>query len=616
MYKNYIDNEIIERAKQIEKLIIPNSLFMGCPISFREKWEEYAKCFDVQALFNAVEGYINETYLLICGCIETNSYEKLPVNPMRVMRIIEQLTLAECIENKGRFLVYISDYVKYMCALKTWVAKYHYNAFGYTDDDEYIELVDLGSASFSWRFAVCDCILGEKLDNEIREMIKEYIDANVLSVYKKAVQGNRADKIAKNGPPLFWMENDNNWLSVCLSGVTMAMLWYSDDIEEKAIYIAIYERLIQPYLRAFKDGYSHEGLEYWGYGFSKFVSFSEALGRLTGYKLDLFNNLQSIEASLYGFRSEMSDNDYPSVADSSFCAMPLESVMIYTARRLHIPYKESYIYDFKEDIHMLMLLLRWDDTERPKIDYDYKFDRKRTYFKEQGILISRNDNMAVLFKGGNNIEAHNHNDLGSFIVSVAGEQLLVDVGYTEYGDTTFTESRYTANALNSYGHSVPLVMGKMQMPEIFECDKHYEKIIYAAKVINTDFSDNSDTIEYDLKEVYDYPDVLEIKRKMKFIREESQVEITDEFVYAKEGDFESAFLTYSKVQIYDNHTLSVIGKKNNLLITFPENIIVTVDAIEGVVINGHSTHVVPVRVGFKFNTPLKSGKLKITIKLN
>ena len=54
MYKNYIDNEIIERAKQIEKLIIPNSLFMGYPISFREKWEEYAKCFDVQALFNEI----------------------------------------------------------------------------------------------------------------------------------------------------------------------------------------------------------------------------------------------------------------------------------------------------------------------------------------------------------------------------------------------------------------------------------------------------------------------------------------------------------------------------------------------------------------------------------
>ena len=70
--------------------------------------------------------------------------------------------------------------------------------------------------------------------------------------------------------------------------------------------------------------------------------------------------------------------------------------------------------------------------------------------------------MGVAIKGGNNNEHHNHNDVGSYVVGVAGHAYVLDPGGEVYTRRTFSRERYVSPMLNSYGHPVPVVAGQRQ----------------------------------------------------------------------------------------------------------------------------------------------------------
>lgn len=87
------------------------------------------------------------------------------------------------------------------------------------------------------------------------------------------------------------------------------------------------------------------------------------------------------------------------------------------------------------------------------------------------------------FKGGNNGENHNHNDVGSFIVYADGEPLLIDCGAGEYTDKTFSKERYSIWTMQTAYHNAPLVNGYNQT----------EGKQYGATVVNEE--ENSLTLE-------------------------------------------------------------------------------------------------------------------------
>ena len=68
----------------------------------------------------------------------------------------------------------------------------------------------------------------------------------------------------------------------------------------------------------------------------------------------------------------------------------------------------------------------------------------------------------VAFKGGNNGESHNHNDLGSFEVFADGQPLLIDCGVGEYTSKTFSNERYDIWTMQSQYHNCPQVNGVNQ----------------------------------------------------------------------------------------------------------------------------------------------------------
>ncbi|MBR1547731.1 MAG: heparinase II/III family protein [Prevotella sp.] len=78
------------------------------------------------------------------------------------------------------------------------------------------------------------------------------------------------------------------------------------------------------------------------------------------------------------------------------------------------------------------------------------------------IMTARTQSLFAAFKGGNNGESHNHNDVGSLIVYADGEPLLIDPGVGEYTAKTFSKQRYEIWTMQSAYHNLPIINGQQQ----------------------------------------------------------------------------------------------------------------------------------------------------------
>lgn len=72
------------------------------------------------------------------------------------------------------------------------------------------------------------------------------------------------------------------------------------------------------------------------------------------------------------------------------------------------------------------------------------------------------DGFYVAAKGGHNLESHNHNDVGHYIVYIDGNPVIIDTGVGPYTGKTFGAQRYEIWTMQSAYHSLPTIDGVMQ----------------------------------------------------------------------------------------------------------------------------------------------------------
>src|SRR4029450_4606642 len=65
-------------------------------------------------------------------------------------------------------------------------------------------------------------------------------------------------------------------------------------------------------------------------------------------------------------------------------------------------------------------------------------------------------------RGGHNGASHGHNDIGTFIVAIDGEPVVIDAGIGTYTAKTFGPERFDIWTMRSGYHNVPLVAGVEQ----------------------------------------------------------------------------------------------------------------------------------------------------------
>ena len=528
------------RIKYITALLPEKPAGFGSPIADRNAWGKLARNDSFKKIIPEAERLLkspipdqpDDLYLDFSRTGNRTRWQR--VSGRRRGRV-RTFTLAECLENKGRFIPAFEEIVRVLCSERTWVMPAHdrdLTNFNGTSID-----IDLGSSALSWSLATADYLLADKLSPEISRLIRDNLNLRIFGPYQDMVLGKRKQN--------WWMTGTNNWNAVCLANVTGSALAVIDSPRQRAFFIAAAENYSKHFLEGFTDdGYCSEGLGYWNYGFGYYVMLSETVYQATNGKVDLLQDNKVKQAAKFGANIEIINDVYPAFADCSINAKPSSRLMYFLSRRFGLTLRsweqidpvsasgslyQSMMYSFSNSASLALL------SQGPSQGLDI-----RSWFEQAGVLISRpgpnsSSRLAVALKGGHNQEHHNHNDVGSFVVVLDDEPLLLDPGGEVYTARTFSSRRYESNVLNSFGHPVPIVAGKLQ-----QTGRKAQ-----GRVISRTFTDNTDTLVLDISSAYDVPELKKLERKFVYSRIGSgSLCVTDEVTFSRPCDFGTALITF------------------------------------------------------------------------
>lgn len=448
---------------------------------------------------------------------------------------LENFVLAECLENRSRFIGPLTNVIAALCAERTWVYPAHDgnlgSFYGRTTN------VDLRATAVAWELATAAQLLGDKLSPATRTLIRANVQRRVLQPIRDMVEGRRAE--------LGWLRATHNWNAVCLAGVTGAALALEESPEQRALFIAAAEHYIRNFWSGFTpDGYCSEGMGYWNYGYGRFLMLAETVRQATGGKLDLLADPAALPGALFATRAEILNDIYPTIADCSPGARPDPKMVRYLDERLGLQPTGNRAEIFGRPGGLAATALFAFLPER--LPLAQRADKTgdsplRTWFKDGGVLICRTARaaktvFAAALKGGHNAEHHNHNDVGSFSVVLGNSMVLCDPGAEVYTARTFSPKRYDSKVLNSYGHAVPVIAGQLQRTGA------------AARgvVLRTDFTDRADMLSLDIRSAYAVPELQKLERTFVFQRDDASLSVRDEVAFTTPQAFETALLTWGE----------------------------------------------------------------------
>ena len=598
----------IPTVKEIAAMLPQKPSGLGRPITDRKGWQGLAKVKSYQRILAAAEQLLakpfpettDELYLDFSRTGKRDRWQK--ANSSR-RSWIRTLTIAECLENEGRFLPKLQEAVAEICKERTWVMPAHdrglANFQGRRVD------IDLGSSGLAWELATMYWLLGEKLAPETRKLVADNVRKRIIEPFTAMAAGKRDRN--------WWMDATNNWNAVCLAGVTGSALAMVEPRDQRAGYVRAAMEYSKNFLRGFgRDGYCTEGLGYWGYGFGHFTMLAEMIHQATGGKIDLLDSPHVREVAMFPEKIHILNGISPAFADCGVFVKPDKRMVHFLQRRYGLADSsadDASLVAADGTLPQAMLMSFPNSAMRaPLPDKPAAGAGIRTWFDQAGVLVGRPHpgsswRIGVALKGGHNAEHHNHNDVGSYVVVLGNRPVLVDPGGEVYTARTFSSRRYESNLLNSFGHPVPRVAGQLQRPG---ADAR-------AKVLKTNFSDEADTLILDLAGAYDVKSLKTLTRTFIYSRRGAgSLTVIDEVAFGEPQAFETGLITLGAWEKADKSALTITDEGQSLRVEF---------AGEGGAIEIASeqikehTHLkpLPTRVGLRFKRPVTRASITLTI---
>ena len=540
-------------VRKVAAMLSEKPAGFGRPIGDRAAWEKLAAHRSYRGALRRAEELLkrpmpespDELYL---DFSKTGNRGRWEAVAWKRRSRVGYLTIAECLENEGRFLPALRKALAAVCAERTWVMPAHdrgLSNFKGTSID-----IDLGSAHVAWNLATSDSLLGEKLGGPTRKALRDNLRRRIFDPYLAMVAGKRKAN--------WWTRTTNNWNAVCLAGVTGSALATIDSRDERAKFVVAARDYSLNFLKGFTpDGYCSEGLGYWGYGFGHYVLLAEAVCQATGGKIDLLARKKALAPATFAARIEILNGVYPAFADCGVRARPSGRLVHFLGRRHGLGARaagdRTMVHAGSSLGEAMMYSFPNSATKAPPADKAPEELGPRTFFQDAGVLICRPGKrkacrMGVALKGGHNAEHHNHNDVGSYVVVVGKQAVLLDPGAEVYTARTFSGRRYESNVLNSYGHPVPKVAGTLQ--------RTGGKA--RGRVLRTAFTDPADTFVLDVSSAYDVPGLKTLRRTFVYSRQAAgSLTVTDEAVFRGPQAFETALITLGTWRKNDDGSLTI-----------------------------------------------------------
>jgi hypothetical protein len=452
--------------------------------------------------------------------------------------------LAEAIHDTGEFLAVIEADARRLAQVRTWI--HPGNDLKKLNYELKTVEPDLGVVHFAENLALTDFILGPRLPAGLRALIRAEVNRRVLQPLRSRIEAGR--------DIYWWINVKHNWNAVCLSCVAHAAAALEPAAADRAWWLAFAESLVRNFRDGFADdGVCTEGVGYWSYGFMHYIALSELLRYGTGNAIDLLDEPKMRRVARFPQRVEIQPGVYPSFADCALDPKPLTWAALWLDNRqgtiehattAAAPGTDPFAGMGQQSAsEPLLWMFRTHDPRKPL--QPALAPELRTWFENSALLVCRpgpatTRRLSATLLGGHNGVNHNHNDLGSFTVVLDGRTLILDPGAEVYSFRTFSDKRYESQLLNSYGHPVPRVAGRLQEAGPQWC----------ARVLTKEFTPDTDRMVLDLRGAYDVPTLKKLEREFIFDRRGAgSVTITDRVEFATPAAFESALVTPGKVAI-------------------------------------------------------------------
>jgi hypothetical protein len=399
----------------------------------------------------------------------------------KVFDPLTKLTMAECVEGKGRFLDDISNGIFARCEDTSWVHTGHLNHHG----DEQIprhdaNYLDLRACSTASQLAHVYYLLKPQLD-----AVSPHICNRIEHEIQKRIINNYLDNDhwwtnLKEGGTI------NNWNTHCNKNVMRTALIIEKDpdklkavIEKSCKSLDVFLSIHDP------DGACNEGPGYWkGAGFS-YLTILAMLAKVYKIPVEYFLNERIRNMGSYIYKVIINGDYYMSYADGNG-RNPMFDVKLFRiadalgdraltdlARdtfRTHQANGEFYdyfmyiLYDYLEYVMGYKNIQAASSEESEK-----KYYLQDTVLPDAHIASARQEEYSTKgfftgIKGGHNDESHNHNDIGVFFLYYDGLPVVIDAGAGMYTIKTFGPDRYDIWTMQSQWHSLPEINGMGQAP--------------------------------------------------------------------------------------------------------------------------------------------------------
>jgi hypothetical protein len=534
-----------QRRAEIERSLVIGPWAWGASAGERSIWADVATQLPTVELLAAAERaraepaaeLTEELYRRFSRDGNRDEYQE--ANRQRLGRLT-LFAWAEALQGEGRFIAPLRVEIDRQLAERTWVLPAHDRKLDNLEGRA--TEVDLMAAMKGWVLGTILLWHGEAFGPEVRQHIQAELRRRVIDPYLHAAREGPST------PGMWWLRTGNNWNSVCHAGVIGTALTGVATLAESAEIIACAELNLRYYLEGFTaDGYCSEGVGYWNYGFGHFVMLAETVAQATGGKVQLMEGERAARAAAYPWGLQILPGVFPAYADMNVKDRPLPWFgALATRQQARAAQGMAPVPLRVGDLRSQMLYESAMKVFLPGLTRGLPLARPpqsaglRHWFDEAQVYVGRvNDQFGAAIKGGHNAEHHNHNDVGSFVVALRDRAVLVDPGLEIYTARTFGARRYESSVLNSFGHAVPKVAGRLQSTGR----------AFAGRVLSTRFSDAEDIIVLDLRGAYEVPGLTRLERTFILRRSpQAEVIVRDNVAFAQPERFESPLIVFEPWQ--------------------------------------------------------------------
>ena len=385
-------------------------------------------------------------------------------------RKLNSLVMAECAENKGRFLDAIFDGLYLILEETTWCLPPHtsYIRDGKqeTMPDVTMPIIDLFDAESGAEVAYTEYMLRPVLRN-ISPYISTYVNERIRERIFEPYMNQH----------FWWMGNGKepmcNWTPWCTQNVLICALTREEDFfteAERQAFVKKAAASLDYFLDEYgEDGGCDEGAQYYSHAalclFDSLELISGACAKGSGFDR-VFEEKLIRNIAEYIVKMHVSKDYYINFADcsakpgrrtareflfgkavgsdvlSEFAALDIMNAPL----RDRLITEEINLFYHVQQAFAMREILEW----MPK-----GYIPEDTYFESVGLMVARDKTFTLAAKAGDNADSHNHNDVGSFTIYKKGKPFVIDLGVGTYTARTFSDKRYELWTMQSQFHNLP-----------------------------------------------------------------------------------------------------------------------------------------------------------------